>query len=119
MREVSLLQGQLDLEKYSRRQTRAQINELLTEFVYCCMKIPDVTDDSAIKQSFEELLSKVDSMSEYSAEIAAAVDVATQNDCTSLLRDTSEDEEIPSGQITVNTCTAVLCCAPYCCVLRL
>ena len=78
-REVDMLQERLDLEQFGRRRAQAQINSLLNDFVLRCSQISEITNDINVKQAFDELLSKSETLCEFGVELTAAVQVASED----------------------------------------
>jgi hypothetical protein len=79
-REVDILQERLDLERFGRRRTQAQINTLLNDFVVCCLQLSEVASSLNAKKAFDELLSKSQNLCEFGVEITTAVQLALE-DC--------------------------------------
>ena len=93
--EVDALSQQLQVQIYGRRQAQGRVCELLNEFVCCCLAIPTVVNEAGVMQCFEELLVKIDDLSEFDKEITAAVQVALQEvRRSSLLYDAPEEAQI-------------------------
>jgi hypothetical protein len=100
-REVDILQERLDLERFGRRRTQAQINTLLNDFVVCCLQLSEVASSLNAKKAFDELLSKSQNLCEFGVEITTAVQLALE-DCrkTDFLRlAPSEVEDNNTGEI--------------------
>ena len=103
-REVDMLQERLDLEQFGRRRAQAHINSLLNDFVLSCLQIPQIVNDISIKEVFEELLSKSETLCEFGVELTAAVQVASEDSSRiDFLRPApAEDEENATGETKTN-----------------
>lgn len=78
--EVDLLRQQLDFERYGRGQSQEHLNEILNDFVICCLETPYVAKDTALKAAFEEILYKSEGLAaDMRDDLTAAVQVASEN----------------------------------------
>ena len=99
-----MVQERLDLEQFGRRRAQAQINSILNDFVLCCLQIPEVAHDINVKQAFDELLLKSETLCEFDVDIAAAVHLALEDSSrTDFLRSApSEAGGNVTGEIKTN-----------------
>ena len=105
-----MLEQQLGLERHGRRHVQLQVNGLLNDFVLCCQQIPDITSSPIVNKALKDLLTKSETLVEFGVEIAAAVQVASEDAAKiDFLREASlETEDIAPGK-TIFSVTLVFC----------
>jgi hypothetical protein len=99
-----MLQERLDLEQFGRTQAQTQINSLLNDFVLSCLEIPQINNE--IKEAFQELLSKSETLCKFGLNVAAAVHLASEDSSRiDFLRSTPSEAEVNiNGEVEAVRC---------------
>lgn len=106
-REIQMLQERLDLEQFGRTQAQTQINSLLNDFVLSCLEIPQINNE--IKEAFQELLSKSETLCKFGLNVAAAVHLASEDSSRiDFLRSTPSEAEVNINDISLDQALEII-----------